>query len=402
MKRHISGAVLLFFAAAAFAADFGVVLGTEGEYTGAMSPEGFSVAAYASPWISAALNETINFHASGKLIYGYAEAKDPPGNLFFELERTELNWHPASLLYIALGRQRFRDTLGMTVSGLFDGAAGSVNFGVGRVSLGAFYTGLLYKETAKIIMTPNDLQNYQKSFALDDLAAYFASRRVLLALTGEFPALTPRTALTVQGLAQFDVNDTPDTLHTQYLEIRFTAEPLEPLHLEAGVLGELLQGGDEVRGSAAASAGVDWEVPGALSDLLSAKFLWTGGKTGDTGSSFVPVGGVGSGRIFDPGLGALMSAGLSYQALVLAGFSAEAGGAYFIRTDLGTLEDADLDEESDSRLLGGELFGSLIWAPDPALRLNLGGGAFFPGWGGAFRPDTPARWKANLGLIVSL
>jgi hypothetical protein len=402
MKRYISGIILLFFTAAAFAADSGVILGTEGEYTGAMSPEGFSVTAYASPWISMALNEKINFHASGKLTYGYAEEKDPPGNLFFELERTELNWHPASLLYLTLGRQRFRDALGMTVSGLFDGAGGSVNFGAGRISLEAFYTGLLYKETAKIIMTPNDLQKYQEPFALDDLAAYFASRRVLLALTGEFPALTPRTALTVQGLAQFDVNDTPDTLHTQYLEIRFAAEPLEPLHLEAGVLGELLQGGDEIRGSAAVSAGADWEVSGALSDLLSAKFLWTSGRTGGGVSAYTPVGGVSSGRIFDPGLGALMSAGLSYQVRFLTGFSVDAGGTYFIRTDLGTLGDADLDETSESRLLGGDLFGFLIWAPDPALRFTLGGGAFFPGWGNAFRGDAPVRWKANLGLLVSL
>jgi hypothetical protein len=80
--------------------------------------------------------------------------------------------------------------------------------------------------------------------------------------------------------------------------------------------------------------------------------------------------------------------------------SLEAGAAYFIRTDLETLGDADLDGASRSRLLGGEVYGSLVWGPDPAFRLSAGCGAFFPG--PSFRKDTPVRWKANLGLIVAL
>jgi hypothetical protein len=143
-------------------------------------------------------------------------------------------------------------------------------------------------------------------------------------------------------------------------------------------------------------------MPGVLNDLLSAQFLWTSGRTGDEACAFIPLGGVSLGSIFDPGLRALMSAGLSYRARPLAVFSAEAGARYFIRTDLETLGDADLDASSDSRLLGGELYGSLTWAPDAALMLNLGGGAFFPGWGGAFRDDAATRWKVNFGLVFSL
>jgi hypothetical protein len=402
MKKRIFGSILLFFSAAAFAADFGVVLGADGEYANAGNPEGFSVTGYARPWVSAVLNETLNFYASGKLAYDYAENDDPPGAFFFEPERTELNWRLAPLLSLTLGRQRFQDSLGLAVSGLFDGVGGGLDFGFGRLFLGAFYTGLLYKESAKIIMTSGDLETYEKPLDAAGLSGYFASRRVLLALTGEFPGLTPRTGLAVQGLAQFDVNGAPDTLHTYYLEARFTAEPLEPLHLEAGVLGELLQGAEGTRSSAALSAGADWEVPGAASDLLSAKFLWTSGRTGDKTSAFTPVGGVSAGVIFDPGFRALMSAGLSYHARPLAAVSAGAGAGYFIRTDLETLTDGELDGASDSRLLGGEVYGTLVWAPDPALRLTLEGGAFFPGWGGAFRGDAPVRWNVNLGLIVSL
>jgi hypothetical protein len=347
-------------------------------------------------------NEKINFHASGKLVYDYAESREHPGNFFFELERTELNLRPASLLSITLGRQRFQDVLGMAASGLFDGAESGVQLGIGRLSLGAFYTGLLYKETAKILMTADDLRNYEKPLAAEGWGGYFASRRVLLALTGEFPALLPRINLRAQGLAQFDVNDTSDPLDSQYLELRLTAEALDTLHLDLGALGELIQGAEGIQGSAAVRGGLDWEVPGILNDLLSAKFLWTSGRSGSGVSAYMPVGGITAGNVFDPGLGALMSAALSYRARPLAGLSAGAGLGYFIRTDLETLGDADLDAGSESRLLGGELYGSLIWTPDAALMLNLGGGAFFPGWGGAFREDAPIRWKVNLGVTVSL
>jgi hypothetical protein len=401
MKKLVSGVILLFFTSAAFAADFGLVLGADNQYADAVSPEGFSVTGYAGPWVSAVLNETINFYASGKLAYDYAENDDPAGAFFFEPERTELNWRPASLLSVTLGRQRFQDALGMAVSGLFDGAGGSLDFGTGRLSLGAFYTGLLYKETANIIMTTHDFEQYEKPLDAEGLGGYFASRRVLLALTGDFPGLTPRTALTVQGLAQIDVNDTEETLHTYYVEARLRAEPLEPLHLDVGALGELVQG-DEVQGSAAISAGVDWEVPGALPDLLSAKVFWTGGRTGDKASAYIPVGGVSAGKIFDPGFRALMSAGVSYQARVLADFSAGAETAYFIRTDGETLGDAELDNDSDSPLIGGEVYGFLVWGPDPAIQVNAGGGAFFPGWGGVFRAGAPVRWKITVGLLLSL
>jgi hypothetical protein len=80
--------------------------------------------------------------------------------------------------------------------------------------------------------------------------------------------------------------------------------------------------------------------------------------------------------------------------------SLEGGGAYFIRTDTETLADGNIDAESDSRVLGGEAYGSAVWGPDPAFRFNAGGGVFFPGQ--AFRESAPRRWKLNLGLIISL
>jgi hypothetical protein len=360
------------------------------------------VTAAASPWFSSVLSEAVSVYVSGKITFDYEETAEPPGSYFFELARTELSLRPAPGLYVSLGRQSFGDPAGLVASGLFDGAGGSVKLGMARLSLGAYYTGLLYKETAKVLMSSGDLERYEKTFDDEGLEGYFASRRVLLALTAEFPDLTGRAGLSAQALAQIDANGDAEGLNSQYLELRFTAEPADPLHINAGGVGELAQGPGEVWGSMAAFAGADWEVPGALTDLLSAEFLWTSGRSGEKIRAFTPVSGRNAGRVFDGGMGALMRAGLSYRARPAAGFSLEAGGAYFIRTDLETLVDSGLDGDSNSRLLGGELYGSLVWAPDPAFRLSAGGGAFFPGWGGAYREGAAVKWRADARVIVSL
>jgi hypothetical protein len=402
MKKRLATVLIFFITAAAFSADFGLTLGTEGEYAGGLAAEGFSFTGNLSPWFSAAPAETINVYVSGKMTFEYGESQEPQGSYFFEVERTEMNLRPVPGFFLTLGRLRFQDNAGLVASGLFDGAEGSLNLGVCRLSLGAFYTGLLYKETAKIIMTPSDLERYGKPLDTEGLEGYFASRRVLLALTGEFPDLMPWAGLTAQVIAQFDINDASDFLNSQYLEFRFAGELADSLYGNLGGAGELAQGPDEGWGSMAAFTGVDWELPGAFQDLFSAEFLWTAGRADNTIRAFTPVSGKNAGRVFDAGIGALMRTGLSYHARPLSDFSFEVGAAYFIRADLETLGDPDLDGDSSSRLLGGEVYGSLVWAPDPAFRLSAECGAFFPGLGGAYREDAPVKWKANLGLIVSL
>jgi hypothetical protein len=392
----------LYVSAAASGADFGLVLGAEGEYANALFPEGFSISSTASPWFSVILGETTGLYASGKMTILYEEKEDYPRSWFFEPERTELSLRPASGLYLNFGRRRFADPAGIIASGLFDGLNGAVNLGICRLSLDAYYTGLLYKETAKILMTGSDSERYGKPLDAPGLSGYFASRRVLLALTGDFPALTSRTSLAVQMLAQIDANGGEDAMHSQYLELRFAAEPLDPLHVNLGGVAEMARGQDGAWRALAAFAGAEWELPGALPDLLSGELLWTGGRANESLRAFTPVSGKSTGQVFDGGMRVLMKAALSYRARPLGSLSLEAGAGYFIRTDVETLGDVDLDGASRSRLLGGEMYGSLIWGPDPAFRFSAGGGAFFPGWGGAYRKGAPVKWKINAGLIISL
>jgi hypothetical protein len=152
--------------------------------------------------------------------------------------------------------------------------------------------------------------------------------------------------------------------------------------------------------SFAGALGLDWEVPGRLPDLLSGESRWGSGVINETLGSFRPVSGIVQGNVFSPKLPGLFLGKLAYSARLNRPLSFTAGGAVFLRTDWETLIDGELDPRSDSRFLGGELFGSLVWAPQSAIRVTAGAGVFFPG--GAFVPDAKIRWKLSTGLMVSL
>jgi hypothetical protein len=291
----------------------------------------------------------------------------------------------------------------MAASGLFDGLHGSAGFAWGRLSLGVFYTGLLYKETAEILMTAGDLENYGRELDYADGESYFASRRILAALTGEFPDLTRRSSLALTALAQFDVNPAGGgALHSQYLLGRYTYRPLEMLGLYvSGGLDLAEAEGAALQAGFAAAFGADWEPPSSIPDMLSAEGRWSSGAVNETVGPFRPISGIAQGAVFTPRLSALARVTGSYTARLFKTLSAEAGLHYFIRTDVETYADADLDPESSSRLLGGEVYGSAVWAAESGLRLTAGGGVFLPGTGRAFREDAPVRWKVSGGVVLS-
>jgi hypothetical protein len=151
----------------------------------------------------------------------------------------------------------------------------------------------------------------------------------------------------------------------------------------------------------AASAGADWEPPSSIPDMLSAEGRWSSGAVNETVGPFRPISGIAQGAVFTPRFSALARIKGSYTVRIFETLSAEAGLHYFIRTDVETLADADLDPESSSRLLGGEVYGSAVWAVESGLRCTLGGGVFLPGTGRAFRADAPARWKVSGGIALS-
>jgi hypothetical protein len=400
IKGALLAAVLALCAGApARASDFGLVLNGEGEYVSESAGAGFTGSLV--PWFSLA-GETSGVYVSGKISFEYegesgAWARPP----LVELERAEANFRPAEALRLSLGRQRYRDDGGMIASGLFDGLSASAGLGGARLYAGVFYTGLLYKKTAEILMTAGDRERYNTPLDYGEPGTYFAPRRLFAPLSVEFPDAGRRVSLSFTGLGQFDLNGSGDALHTQYLEALVGFEAADSLRFSLTLTGGLAEEeGKNPAANFAAALGADWDVPGALPDMLSAELRWGSGAVNNSIIPFTPLITIAQGRVLGAGLPGLMNARLSYTARPGLSFSLSGEAVAFWRTDLETFTDRELDAASPERFLGVEAYGQAQWAPQSALRLSAGGGAFFPG--PVFKPAAKIRWKLNMGLIVSL
>jgi hypothetical protein len=396
---------LLCAALPGMAYDFGLDAqqGLEVTNTGTREAGELNYAGSNSPWFSSELGQTANFYLSAKVstIYEYGELKGPPPGFLVEVGRSEIAWHPKlprlplSALYIEAGRVPFQEPSGLVASGLFDGFTGSVVYEQVRINVGALFTGLLYKETAKIVMTPSDAMDYSS------LGHYFASRRLLLSAGAEFPALTPQSSLAANALLQFDLNNARTALNTQYLSAKYTYLILEPLSLSgAAVLGLAENKNANISLQGAFAAGADWEVPGALRDMLQGEIRWSNGVVFDK-AAFTPISGIDQGQVFHSRLSGLMIAKGTYITRFHENFSASAEASYFIRTD-GETQTGRKYSSSSRRLLGGELYGALTWAPVSDLKATLGGGCFFPDSGDVFASNAPVWWKISTSVTLSL
>jgi hypothetical protein len=399
-------------AASVAALDFGLVVNQEAKLTNEGAGDGrFTYGPAASPWVSGPLGERFSFYLSGSAGFEYtadlgnaAESgadsgwRSPPA--LPELTRTELAWSGSSL-HVRLGRQRFADSAALAASGLFDGLALEFSAAGSRFSLGAWYTGFLYKDTADIVITTRDREDYEKPFALD--GSYFASRRAVASFAWEKPDLGPRSSLALGVLGQADLNGGDDELHSQYLSARYGLRLFSGLDLQAdGVAG--VRENPEWAVFFAGGLGLTWALPGAMDDHLNLRALYASPSQGERLSAFVPVSSVPRGQVFSPSLAGISILRAAYTLRPLPPLSLTAEGSYFIRTDTVTVQDNREPEKlrGEGYLLGLEVYGTALWTPLPDLALTLGGGAFFPALGDAFTGEAAVRWKAAVGLILSL
>jgi hypothetical protein len=403
--------VLLRSGWSAAALDFGLALIQEAQASNEVSGSAdvaFSYVPVASPWVSGPLGRYFSLYLSASVGFdltadsdGASAWRDPPA--LPELGRAELTWAASPSLYLRLGRQRFQDPAGLIAAGLFDGLRAGFSAAGSRYTAGAWYTGLLYKNTADIVMTSRDQAAYQKPFALDWDDGYFASRRAMVSFEWDKPDLASRSSLTLGVLAQFDVNGDDDQLHTQYLSARFGSRLAPSLELQIdGIFGA----GEAPAWAVffAGGLGLAWMPTTALDQRLSFRALYSSPSQGDRLRSFTPVSSISQGQVFSPSLGGLSTFRGAYALRPLSALSLTAELAYFVRTDMVTFHDSrDPDKlKDDGYFLGGECYATAVWTPLPDLALTLGGGAFFPSLGNAFTESAAIRWQAALALILSI
>ncbi|MDR1973021.1 MAG: hypothetical protein LBQ46_14000 [Treponema sp.] len=404
MKRLVFlGSFFSCIVFAVFGADFGLTLNQNPELNGAGKDTGLVYAGGTGPWVSASLHENLDVYFSGSLTVTYENEK---WNLIPEISRFMISWRPLPVLGIDAGRIRFTDSNSVLAAGLFDGLAGVYEAGNTRLTLGAYYTGFLYKDTAAIFMGAGDTADYARELEYKDFGGtYFASRRFLAALGWEAPALGGGPhGLSFQGLAQFDVNGRDEKIHTQYLSLRFLFSPVPVFDLTLGGImgfaettGHAESPGTEI--SFALLAGGSWAPPSSPRDMLTLEFRWGSGRVNETVGPFRPVTTLAQGKVLNAGLPGLMVASGAYTLQPVEGLSLSLEGLYFIRSDVQTYTSPYL-KSGGNKALGAEAYGSIAWVPVADISLTAGGGVFFPGTGNAFDSGAPVLWKAALALML--
>jgi hypothetical protein len=201
-------------------------------------------------------------------------------------------------------------------------------------------------------------------------------------------------ALSLEVLAQFDLNGDEKALHSQYGEVQAEFFPASKLGVSAGVLFETMENGDgEFTAAFGMLASLKTDVPGFLDDGLSVTMKFTSGQWNDTFTSFAPLNSPAQGTIFSEPLSGLALISADYTVKLPQSLFANGALRYFIRTFNGN--------EDEGYMYGAELWASLVWQPLDDLRFSLGGGLFVPGLGNIY-PDGSGAWKVAAALTLSL
>ena len=322
---------------------------------------------------------------------------------------------------ITAGRMQYTAPFAAVADGLYDGFRFEYDTQLGTFNAGAWYTGLLYKKRANIIMTEEDARSYSTAVDYADFAdgssaaAYFASRRMAAALGWEHPAIVEKIRASAAFIAQFDLNGRDEYLHSQYVTLK-AGVPINQFMFEAGGVLELAQTDDGSNIALAGELGAFWTLPTPFTSRLSFTGYFSSGNNGSL-AAFTPINAKTCGVILEAAPSGICALSLDYTARLHQTFSAGISSTYFIRSDLETFAGYPVDVENahtsqasqaahasqakDGRALGNEFFARLIWSPFSDLQINLGGGIFIPAMGNA-APDMDPLWRIKIAAVFAI
>ncbi|MDR3020877.1 MAG: hypothetical protein LBU66_08270 [Treponema sp.] len=390
MKRLLIFTILIFSTTLIFSADFGLLHNQKIE---AVNDE-FIYNPDFTPWFSLNNKQGLSLYLSALLSLKIDDTENP---VFIpELTRFALTYGFGNQMSVEAGRIVYSDILGINALGYFDG----VRFNWNNLNAAFFYTGLLYKDTAKIMMSDEDTEKFAEPWNYDSFDGYFASRRAIAALSYTYP-LTEGSSLSAELLCQFDLNDSRQTIHSQYGTLLFDIIPTDILRITAGAIFETMQKTDiDFSFASGNMIRAQLILPTPINDLLGLTVKSsTGSNDGNTDGNteiaggFIPITSVTQGDIFPGTIAGLAVISLDYEARLLPSLFAECAFRYFIRT---------YDNEmSPGNFYGAEVWANAAWQPFDDLRFNLSGGAFFPGLGDIDVFGSDVMWKFSAGLSIS-
>jgi hypothetical protein len=226
-------------------------------------------------------------------------------------------------------------------------------------------------------MTGGDMLNYAGPWDWDNFDDYFAPRRALAAFRWDMTFLEFHS-LSIETLAQFDLNGKNENLHSQYGEVRADLFPSGKLNITAGALCEIIEtseGGEGEVDLAAALGGLvrlRTEMPGSPDDGMTFAVKFTSGSWNDNSVTFTPVSSSAQGFFFPGTLADLCLISTDYALRLSPVLYMESALRYFLRTSGNALTEG-------KNTYGGELWASLAWQPFDDIRFSLGSGVFFSG-----------------------
>jgi len=419
--------LLIFLPPASLAAfDFGLLLNQYAGYGNsagktADSSDGeenvFEYSAGIVPRAMFYFGDTGSFFTSASITFGYK-------NEFYyvpELLRTEFSVRFGGMR-IKAGRIGYSDPFTFIADGLFDGLQFTHSSGAGRFGLGAWYTGLLYKKSANILMTMEDQKNYSIPLDYSDFVdTYFAPRRLLAAIDWEHLSLLNVLRLNTTIMGQMDLSNEEEKHHSQYLALK-AGIPAGSFLIEVGgsleasqiiPSPELDESGDESETESndkeykynlafAGEFGIYWTLPTDFSSRLSFTARYASGEINNSFGSFVPVTTKYYGDIFKAAMTGITILSLDFSGRFVNSFGADINLSYFVRNDLSIPGNYYTTVEiNDGYLLGGEFFARLVWSPVSDLQFSLGGGFFSPAVGNVWKDGKP-KWLIDLAVILAL
>jgi hypothetical protein len=372
--------LLLLFPAFLGAFDFGLAAAQEFNAQG--NDVVFDYTAALIPYFTTPLGGAGDLYISGKASAVYENEKF----IFIpELLRTELSWRFDNL-GIRIGRIPYADPLNFIIEGFFDGAQVLFDTPIGSFNAGAWYTGLLYKKSAGILMTEEDYASYNIPADYDDFFnTYFASRRLLMAAGWEHPSLAGLVRLRMALTGQFDLNEADTPYNSAYLSLK-TVMPLKRFVFNAGfcVCMEMEKEGLGLAGEAGAS----WTLPTSFASHLSLDWRFGNGK-------FIPVTAKDQGEVLQETLTGISALSLDYAAMLSQTVAIGLTASLFNIFDANRV--SSLPYANDGSYIGSEFFGRFLWSPFTDVNMNLGAGVFIPAASG-----IELVWRVELGLVIVL
>ena len=399
MKIKIFVFLILFFIScfSLTAWDFGILVEQNIETNSNTSSDsiGFNYSGIFIPYYSSLLGENGEFYISAGFNYN-----TDPFNYIPELLRTEFTMRFGAA-ELKLGRIPYRDPLGMVAEGLFDGAQFSYDTLLGTLSAGAWYTGFLYKKSAAIEMTYNELQHNYRDVDYDNFYdTYFAPRRMFSSLRWEHPSLGGLLNAKLDILGQFDLSGAD--LNTQYFSARL-AMPSRIVVLDLGGVFGLAQNEEDFGVFFAADTGLTFMFPTVLENHITLRGRFSSGVIQDSIiGSFLPLTTIQYGELLKAKLSALSVLSFNYRSRFNRILFADLGASYFVRSDLGTYKEYPvIGIDSNGYFLGAEVYAGTFWALSSEIQMKLGGGMFLPSLGDA-APDADMLWRVELNFLISL